>query len=902
MRKNLHLSSGPVRGIALSAVLCLNLFLAACSGSASAPQAESTGAASGRSFAAPAAESSAAESGAADKAAESGAAETAAETAADKAAESSPAVQPAERGAAGEPEGKDGSAGTETGSAAEASGMSGDTGYYGPKPGEAEPAIEGGYASGRVVVFDKAAYLRQPDGIYLLADHREPELLVPLDTAENSEICTDGYMLYYCDGRGHVMSLDLTAKELKPVQVSSKDFEVPAGSGVVGAGHYSVYVETAGFTEDMYEGPGDFSDVIVMDLKTGKPETAYEGYYGGCRGGYTYIRHDSFDVSAQPMKIFGFQGEVAAEEPWCWNIQPVQGLLWYSVTEEESGFTNSVLYRLDVDGPEEMHRCEGEDGTYYGITVNGFLAAEAFEPAIEADYGGFMFRYLDLRTMKPLDEKLAVPGEEVTYWNNGFTVRGKDYLMDSNRIFRVDEDGLTDIFDIPADIFCGGIYLTDNHILVEDVEDRVCIFDLDEDVSVHPIRVTALTQTKRETGTEGLMVRENHTAFMTEGAWYWGSLANALDAWNADAAERAAALAEECYTMAEDLAEMGLYEDHEDPALTADIKAYIQRADTQAFTFMEHESTNLIAAPRNYEVKTGYNFSTEDGHALTLDEVFKDLNGLSELLINNILKEFPRLNEVFSPYDFVDEMLSRRVLSSTPEFSWVLGYEGVTFYFNGMKNFPYVRGAWKVYVSFSEHPELFEEKWLKVPDSYSYDILLDDYFSEDYQVESEKGIETVLVTLDKAIDADGNTENYVDTMNIWVSGAPMGEMRTNEDMAMSISSDTVSGMILHLGNAAGGRNFLLAQYNGDSMGLEVFALDGTPSRACEIGQGALPQYCPENGVDAAGGFVTHAWLSDPDFFTVLTPDKDDFMNGFTERNFCRLVDGKILPVSGQKLP
>ena len=40
------------------------------------------------------------------------------------------------------------------------------------------------------------------------------------------------------------------------------------------------------------------------------------------------------------------------------------------------------------------------------------------------------------------------------------------------------------------------------------------------------------------------------------------------------------------------------------------------------------------------------------------------------------------------------------------------------------------------------HPELFEKKWMQVPESYSYDIIIDDYYAEDYQTESEHGIQT----------------------------------------------------------------------------------------------------------------------------------------------------------------
>ena len=820
-------------------------------------------------------------SSAAEKAEESGkaaeAGETTTEDITEAAAESAQAL---EETAAGEK--------TEEKTAA---GEVSDTAYYGPQPGELDPAIEGAYGSGRTVVFAGAAYLRQPDGIYLLAGHREPELLVALDPAGMAEICTDGYMLYYCDG-GRVMALDLTAGNAAPVPVSDPGFAVPEGSGVVGVGHFTVYVETpGGITDDMYEGASDLSNVIAMSLKTGLPEETFEGCYGGCRGGYTFVRHDSFDVSPQRLRIFGFQGETVVDEPDSWGVQSSQGLLWYSMTDPDAGSPNAVLYKVDADGPEEILRCEEDTGDYYGIWVDGFLACIVYDPGETAGEAGQTGgSYIDLRTMEPA--KVFTENENSLYWRSGCTVRGTDYLIGSDRIFAVGTDGIRDIFDLPADIYAGGVYLTEDHILVEDIENRTFVFDLDPDNMIHKIPVTSLVRKRREAGTEGLQVTEYCTELMSEGAWHWTGLYSVLNAWNTDAAARTEKLADECYELAEDLASYGMYDDLEDPDLKAQILAYIQRADTSAFTFMEHTSIDTVAGPRNYEIKTGYNFATEDGHALTLDEVFTDLNGLADLMIADLQANFPRAEESFSFYDFVDEMLSRRSLVSTPEFSWVLGYEGVSFYYNGSVNVPFVRGAWKFYVSFSEHPELFDEKWTAVPETYAYDILLDDYFAEDYQVESGKGIRTVLVTADRAQDADGLRLNYIDTLNIWVSDAPMGEMRTNEEQGMPVFSDTLSGMILHT-KEGGGSNHLLVQSNGDSMGMEIYALDSRPKTTFSLGQGALPQYCPENGVDAVGKYVTHVWLSDPDFFTVLLLDEEDIMNGFTERTFCRFRNGRI---------
>jgi len=770
---------------------------------------------------------------------------------------------------------------------------------YGPQPGEAEPAVEGGFGAGRVVVFADEAFVSQPDGIYRMTkDKKEPELLIKTEMQPDAEICTDGWMLYYCDSEGHVVELDLKEQDAKPKVISDKDLTVPKGSSVAGVNHYSVYLEVNDFAaeeegEEYYA--GGLSAVIRMDRESGKQEELYEGCFGGCRGGLTYVCEDSFDVSPRRLRIYDFQDRVLVDESNVWSVNESQGTLWYSLTEDNSELANSVLYKVNVDDAEEVLRCEEKDGVYNGITVGGFLAEIHYFPTDENGYTmDPEYGFVDLRTMEPLAEELRKLNGDEQYWYGGYTSDGTDYLTAYDRICRVDEDGLTDIFDIPADIFAGGMYFFGDTLILPDMEDRVLTFDLTERTGVHTIPVTIENRSRRQEGTEGLMVTERYPQLMTEGAWQWAGLSKALDQYNSYADARVRVNAKECYEIAESLAESGLFNDHEDPALLSVVNAYIQRADTLCFSLMDHEYTDPVVGPKSYEVKTGYNYATKDGHEIGLEEVVTDLNALAEMMIKHLEEQFPNERLSYSPADFVDDLLSRRSLKSTKELSWVLGYEGVSFYFNGTVNFPFTRGAWKYYVAFSEHPEIFDEKWFQTPENYAYDILVDDYFAEDYQLESEDGIETVLFVADRARDEEGYPQNTLDGLQAWISPTRMFEMREGSTVETGIWTDTLKGMILHEGNESGGKNYLLLQYNGDSMELETFAIEGGFRSVGNYPLSALPQYCPANGVDAVGTYVTHAWLSDPDCFTVLTPDPEEPMNGYTKRNFRRLEGGKIV--------
>ena len=464
----------------------------------------------------------------------------------------------------------------------------------------------------------------------------------------------------------------------------------------------------------------------------------------------------------------------------------------------------------------------------------------------------------------------------------------------------MEKDGPADIFDIPADLYQNGIFLTEDRILISDLENRVLILDQDSTSEVHAIPATVFSNSDLvETATAHVSV--TWPQFMTEGSNQYGGLNQALSAYSDAAEARARALADECREMAETLAEEGLYNKEKDLPMAAVTEAYVQRADTGVFSFMEHEYTDTIVGPKNYEVRTGYNYSTADGHALALDEVVTDLNALAELIHAHLKENFPAELAVLSPEDFTDELLSRRSLVSTKELSWVLGYEGLSFYFNGSVNFPFTRGSWKFYVSFSEHPELFDAKWFEVPDRYAYEVMAGTDFIEDCQVEGDSGILTVLLSAENARDQEGYPLNSLSAVHGWVSEGPIGTERSGRDVSVPIVSDTLRGVIIHE-NASGGKagqprsggaNWLILQTNGDSMSLMTFSLDREFRLLEEYPLSALPQYCNPNGEHISGPYVVHSILSDPDLFTVLTPDEEYPERGPCIRQFSRFREGRI---------
>ena len=227
-------------------------------------------------------------------------------------------------------------------------------------------------------------------------------------------------------------------------------------------------------------------------------------------------------------------------------------------------------------------------------------------------------------------------------------------------------------------------------------------------------------------------------------------------------------------------------------------------------------------------------------------------------------------------------------LNSSPEFSWVLGYEGLSFYFNAHVNFPYGSQSCKCYLSFTGYEDLFDDRWFAVPDSYAYDILLDDYFNEEYQLEYYGGTETLLPMLSREDDGDQGSLHAV------ING---------EDASLSFYGRPVYATLVHYCDndylpRTGGYNYLLVQYCGDGMSLEIYTVDDQFREFYDFGQGALPQHMPYEDGNYNG--PVHAWFGDPARFAVL---RDDGVSGYENRCLYDFSYGtpRLLDLTGASL-
>ena len=333
--------------------------------------------------------------------------------------------------------------------------------------------------------------------------------------------------------------------------------------------------------------------------------------------------------------------------------------------------------------------------------------------------------------------------------------------------------------------------------------------------------------------------------------------------------DRTRGIAADCAEMASRQIEDGFAAPND--FFSACTRAYIQRCDDKAFTFVEHQTMDNRVNQAALDIKTGYNFDPSDGHALSLDEIVTDVDGLADAVLAEMEDTGTAEREELE--EFLFQLFKNRSLTSTPGFSFVLGYEGLSLYLNGNVNFPYGQGSFKCYISFTDHPELFNPRYFAVPDAYAYDILLDDYFSEEYRLESDGGAVRFLTHLLR------DDTGLVSGISGVLDGSPATEPGGGSPAFGTIvhycgNGSGTDGMAAAGGSLrAGGRNYLCVQYGGDGMELDTYALDGQFAQLYEFGDGALPQHMPLfPEAEGYGSEWNHAWFGNPAAFSILLYD------------------------------
>lgn len=157
---------------------------------------------------------------------------------------------------------------------------------------------------------------------------------------------------------------------------------------------------------------------------------------------------------------------------------------------------------------------------------------------------------------------------------------------------------------------------------------------------------------------------------------------------------------------------------------------YITRADDKVLSAVT-ENYWYSGGAHGMNGYSAVNFDTQTGKILAVEDVIPNTAALPNALAVEMLEQYPHLTTTIqdtwsmSLEDYLASYLTpEEVDDITPEFTWTLGYEGVTFYFGAYEIGSYADGNQVVVLTYNEYPELFNKEYFTgVTQDYAVQIM-----------------------------------------------------------------------------------------------------------------------------------------------------------------------------------
>lgn len=177
----------------------------------------------------------------------------------------------------------------------------------------------------------------------------------------------------------------------------------------------------------------------------------------------------------------------------------------------------------------------------------------------------------------------------------------------------------------------------------------------------------------------------------------------------------------------------------------------VRRADTVALSLLAQGRYNA-GGVHGYCYSAGVTLDSQTGELLSLTDVVTDVSRLPGLVQEQL--------EIYWDTDYLyqDLDLEAYFAENLEEIQWVLDYNGLTVYFNPYEIAPYASGTLNVTIAFAEHPEIFAEKYMQVPESYGVEFPEDGNFY--YDVDNDGVLDCLMVT----------QETMEEPETIWLNG------------------------------------------------------------------------------------------------------------------------------------
>ena len=143
--------------------------------------------------------------------------------------------------------------------------------------------------------------------------------------------------------------------------------------------------------------------------------------------------------------------------------------------------------------------------------------------------------------------------------------------------------------------------------------------------------------------------------------------------------------------------------------LTDYTECRVLRADNVLFSFIETNENYYGGAHGMYSV-AGYAYDVETGKDLSFTDIVVDETKIRDLIAEKLDEEY---GDIF--FDDIHTLIDQYDFNSL---CWSISYFAVTLYFNPYDLGPYASGSQQVVFPFSEYADLFDEKYLSVPEQF----------------------------------------------------------------------------------------------------------------------------------------------------------------------------------------
>ena len=132
----------------------------------------------------------------------------------------------------------------------------------------------------------------------------------------------------------------------------------------------------------------------------------------------------------------------------------------------------------------------------------------------------------------------------------------------------------------------------------------------------------------------------------------------------------------------------------------------VKRADPQIVSILKSNACFTGGAHGMYG-SWGVNFDSASGGELLLSDVVTDMSRIPKLTAESIIEKYQE--EGYEDFSWLEESLEQQ---ETELYTWTMDENGITIYFQPYEIASYAMGLLTAEISFAEHPELFEEKYL----------------------------------------------------------------------------------------------------------------------------------------------------------------------------------------------